>query len=266
MDEAFALGRARRCGGRKPTDSLSDKPNVIGGWRPLLTLRWTVMRNSAKKASVVTILSAMTCAVARATTETHIWALGRWPDRYGLVGAMEGPDEVYTMVEYGGDRFFTVPLHIYTLVAVMNLVFIAGALYIHHRYRQKKAWIVPGVVAAIVLPIVLMLFLRQFRLLSFGLLALAAVVSSAFRHCRREPVAIPTLAVIVASLFLPIDVAIGPFHFGRRHGTSSGGPHWVRVVDHPFRPETLIERHGEYIVAGCGRPALYTPNWMLVWN
>jgi hypothetical protein len=88
----------------------------------------------------------------------------------------------------------------------MNLVFIAGALYIHHRYRQKKAWMVPGMVVAIVLPIVLMLFLRQFRLLSFSLLALAAVVFVAFRHCRREPVAIPTLAVIVASLFLPIDI------------------------------------------------------------
>jgi len=223
------------------------------------------MHTAARKAFAIAIFNTMSCAVARATTETHVWALGRGSSQYGLIGMMEGPDEVYTSVEYGSG-YFTVPLHIYTLVAVTQLVFLAGALYINHRYCQRKAWILPAVAVGVVLPIALVLFLRQFRLLSFGLLALGVGAFCVVRHCRRESVTIAMLAVVVVSLFLPVDVAIGSFHFGVRHGTSSGGPHLVRVVDYPFRAETLIESYGEYIVAGCGRPALSPPKWMLVWD
>jgi hypothetical protein len=223
------------------------------------------MRTSATNAFALALLSTVYCSTAQATTETHIWALGRWPHRYGLIGAMEGPDEVYTFVEYG-DGFFTVPLHIYTLVAVINVVFIAGTFYIHHRYRQHKPWIWPGIAVAAALPIVLVLFLRQFRLLSFSLLVIAAAAFCVFRRCRRESVAIPALAVVVASLFVPFDIAIGSLLVGSRHGTSAGGAHWVKVVDYPLRPEALIEKYGEYIIAGCGRPALAPPRWMLVWN
>jgi hypothetical protein len=108
--------------------------------------------------------------------------------------------------------------------------------------------------------------LLQFRLLSFCLIALGAVLLAFMPRLRCKPFCILTAIVIGVSLFLPFDVAVGSYHFGSRRGTSPGGPHFVRFVVGMPKHSRLIQTYGEYVTAGCAWPAAIPPRWTLVWN
>jgi len=96
---------------------------------------------TTKKAFLVLLLSITFCAASRATTETHIWALGQWPNRYGLIGVSEGAREAYTLIEYGsGVDSIAVPLHIYwvvVIVSALTVVCIGLGLYLSRRYLRR---------------------------------------------------------------------------------------------------------------------------------
>ena len=90
---------------------------------------------------LLSLLSIILCADACATTETHIWAFGQWPHRYGLVGVRESSGEVYTFIEYGsGPYFVSLPLHIYwvTAIASMPIFSIVGFWFVR-RHRRRDA-------------------------------------------------------------------------------------------------------------------------------
>jgi len=109
-------------------------------------------------------------------------------------------------------------------------------------------------------------FFLQFRLLTFCILALLMVMFFLVPRLRQTRCFMAAGILVVVSMVLPFDVAIGSFHYGQRRGTSSGGPHLVEfVVGMPMHTR-LIERYGEYISSGCAWPVAYPPRWILVWN
>ena len=108
--------------------------------------------------------------------------------------------------------------------------------------------------------------LLQFRLLTICIVLVFALAFGFIAHLRRRRFAIPAIVVVVVSMFLPFDVAIGSFHYGSRRGTSIGGPHLVEfVVGMPMHTR-LIERYGEYVSGGCTWSVVYPPRWILVWS
>ena len=114
--------------------------------------------------------------------------------------------------------------------------------------------------------LILAVLLLQFRLLTFCLLAILVPLFLFVPMLRIKRLVIPAVAVVIVSMILPYDIALGSFHYGSREGTSTGGPHFVRfVVGMPMHTR-LIQRDGEYISGGCTWPVLYPPESILVWN
>ena len=108
--------------------------------------------------------------------------------------------------------------------------------------------------------------LLQFRLLTICIVLVLAFAFALRPNLRRRRFAIPAVVVVVISMLLPFDVALGSFHYGSRRGTSTGGPHLVEfVVGMPMHAR-LIERYGEYVSGGCTWSVVYPPRWILVWN
>lgn len=106
----------------------------------------------------------------------------------------------------------------------------------------------------------------QFRLLTICIVFVLALAFGFLSHLRRRRFVIPATAVVVVSMLLPFDVALGSFQYGSRSGRSTGGPHLVKfVVGKPMHTR-LIERYGEYVSGGCTWSVLYPPRWILVWN
>jgi hypothetical protein len=114
--------------------------------------------------------------------------------------------------------------------------------------------------------IVLAVLLVQFRLLTICLAVIFGITFLLAPRLRLKRWMIPATVVIVISMLLPFDVALGNFHYGTRRGTSKGGPHLVLfVVGMPMHTK-LIKEYGEYVSGGCAWPALYPPGWIFVWN
>jgi len=108
--------------------------------------------------------------------------------------------------------------------------------------------------------------LLQFRFLTICIVLILTFAFGFFRNLRHRHFFIPAVVLVTVSMVLPFDVAIGNFHYGSRHGTSTGGPHLVEfVVGMPMHTR-LIEHYGEYASGGCGWSVLYPPRWILVWN
>lgn len=108
--------------------------------------------------------------------------------------------------------------------------------------------------------------LVQFRLLTICIVFVLAVAFAFLPRVRQRPFIIPAVVVVVVSMLLPLDVAIGGFHYGSRIGTSKGGPHLVKFVVGMPMHSRLIERYGEYVSGGCTWSVVYPPMWILVWN
>ncbi len=86
--------------------------------------------------------------------------------------------------------------------------------------------------------IILVVALLQFRMLSFLFLALLLILYGLRVRLRRKWCLVAVASFFLASLFLPVDVALGSYYWGRRIGSSPGGPHLVRfVVGLPARNE-----------------------------
>ena len=129
---------------------------------------------------------------------------------------------------------------------------------------QPKRWTIGEIVLATAT--VLLLAILQFRLLGFCLLLLFGVIFAFWRRSRSKRVIYFGGMLIIASLFLPCDIAIGSYHFGSRHGKSRGGPNFVTFTVGMPMHTLLIRRYGEYISGRCVWPAIFPPNWVLVWN
>ena len=146
----------------------------------------------------------------------------------------------------------------------MTYIFSLGAF--DHSMTTERQTRKPTISDAIAIALVSAVILLQFRLLSFCIIALLAMLLIFWPRCRRKLFVIPAAIVVAVSLFLPFDIAIDSYHFGSRRGTSPGGPHFVRfVVGMPMHTR-LIQKYGEYISAGCSWPAAFPPRWILVWN
>jgi hypothetical protein len=129
--------------------------------------------------------------------------------------------------------------------------------------HQKHRLTAPHVIAFVMTGVVVLL---QFRLLSFCLIGLLTVLLAFWPFFNRKKFLIPAALVLALTLFVPFDIALGSYHFGVRQGASPGGPHLVRFgVGKPGRTH-LIHEYGEYISAGCTWPAVFPPEWILVWN
>ena len=126
---------------------------------------------------------------------------------------------------------------------------------------SRRLAVVKGVTAGVVA----VMFLLQWRLLSFALLGLA-MVPCALALFRRKKYLRVAAWVVCASSFLPFDVALGNYHVGSRYGTSPGGPHFVRFVVGMPRRAYLLRTYGEYISAGCVSSNLFPPQWIWVWD
>lgn len=120
-----------------------------------------------------------------------------------------------------------------------------------------------NLIASIVLVELLIL---QFRLLSFTLVAVFGLLYSLCPVCRSWRSIKIGCMVLIMSLFLPFDIALGDYHWGIRRGASSGGPHLVLFVVGMPTHARIIQEHGEYISAGCSWPAMSPPKWILVWR
>jgi hypothetical protein len=108
--------------------------------------------------------------------------------------------------------------------------------------------------------------LIQFRLLSICIVFVLALAFALFPQLRRRHFVAPAVVVVVISMVLPFDVAMGSFHYGSRRGRTTGGPHLVEFVIGLENPTGLIERYGEYVSGGCTWSAVYPPRLILVWN
>ena len=106
----------------------------------------------------------------------------------------------------------------------------------------------------------------QFRLLSFTVIALAGLLFAAWPRWRSNGFRIVVSAVLLVSLFLPFDIALGNYHWGTRRGTSPRGAHFVLFVVGMPMDALIIKEYGEYISAGCAWPSAFPPKWVLVWN
>ena len=108
--------------------------------------------------------------------------------------------------------------------------------------------------------------LLQFRLLTICIVLVLALALALLPYLRRRRFVIPAVVLVVVSMLLPFDIALGSSHYGSRRGTSTGGPHFVEfVVGMPMHTR-LIERYGEYVSGGCTWSVVYPPRWILVWN
>jgi hypothetical protein len=70
----------------------------------------------------------------------------------------------------------------------------------------------------------------QFRLLTICIIAFITLCFIGLPRLRGTRWVLPAGIVVVASMLVPFDVAIGSFHYRSRRGTSSGGPHFVRLL------------------------------------
>jgi len=132
--------------------------------------------------------------------------------------------------------------------------------------KSKKRMRRGTLVKIVVVVTLLELCVFQWRLLAFCILAVLLTTLAVYPSSRRSWFSVAAAVVLVVSLFLPFDVAIGSFHYGMRMGASPGGPHFVEfVVGMPMHTR-LIEDYGEYISGGCTWPAVFPPRWILVWN
>src|SRR4026207_260635 len=72
--------------------------------------------------------------------------------------------------------------------------------------------------------------LVQFRFLTLCLGLALFLVFVCLARWRRKRWFVPAALLVCLSLFSPVDIALGSFHYGLRRGTSAGGPHLVEFV------------------------------------
>src|SRR6266478_34609 len=107
------------------------------------------------------------------------------------------------------------------------------------------------------------LVLAQFRLLTLFIIALVGLLFISFPRSRQRIFIIPAAIIVIVSMFLPFDVALGSWHYGTRVGSGTGGPHFVKFSYGLTSDEHLIKAYGECIDNGCTPPSMFPPKWIL---
>lgn len=106
-------------------------------------------------------------------------------------------------------------------------------------------------------------FFASFRWISVALLVVAIAFTVWQRTARFRRLTWLLWAVVLASLFSPVDVAaLGPY---RHHGVPKAGIRLVPLVGCSPMHTQLIAEYGEYY-SGGGGPWPWGARWILTWD
>jgi hypothetical protein len=98
----------------------------------------------SKRNILVGLLSVLLCGDTAATEITHYWAMrirgGAFVGEYGLIGYREGSGATDTEVHFGSG-YVDIPLHIYTVAVLANILFAcpAAVVWFYARRGRRKA-------------------------------------------------------------------------------------------------------------------------------